>query len=394
MQTSETTSRSAWLAVGSVAAGTFLLVTTEFLPVALLTEIALAMGVSEGQAGLAVAVPGAVAACSAPLVLLGSRQLDRRLLLWVLTAAIVVSNVIVALSSNFIIFLAARFLLGIAVGGLWAIGIAAGRRLVAQVHGGKATAIISAGIGVGTVVGVPVGAYLGGIFGWRLAFAGAAVFGILVLIAQMALLPKLPTERPAPLTEFMALLRVARARIGLAGITILAGGHFLAYTFLEIFLTQVTRTDSGLLSSVLIVYAVGGLAGGFIAEWTARTGYVRAMLIFCVMQALVIALLAMTGSALSLVFLWALLWGVVFGGVPVVSQIWMYEAAPNGYESGAAMMVAFLQVGIALGPLAGGVILDTQGLTTTFLVAAAVSGLAIPVFGLAGRPIRTATQST
>lgn len=87
----------------------------------------------------------------------------------------------------------------------------------------------------------------------------------------------------------------------------------------------------------------------------------------------VIALLAVTGAALPFVFLWA---------------------APDVYESGAAMMVSFLQVGIALGALAGGAILDAQGVITTFLVAAAVSAVAIPVFGSAGcRSVRVVSQT-
>lgn len=354
-----------WVAVGSVAAATFLLVTTELLPVGLLTDIAAATGVSEGRAGLAVTIPGGVAAIAAPSLLLGARTLDRRSLLWLLTATIIASNLLAAVAPGLGTFLAARFLLGMGVGGLWAVGIAAGRRLVAEAHGGKATAIISAGIGAGTVIGVPAGAYFGGLFGWRLVFGATAVFGFLVLIAQLALLPRLPAERETRLSEFADLLRVRRARIGLAGITVLVGGHFLAYTFLELFLVRVTDVASGVLSAVLVVFAIGGLLGGFLAEWTSRSSYVRAILIFCVLQAGTIALLALTGTSLPLVLVWIAVWGLVFGGVPVVSQIWMYEAAPENYESGAALMVCFLQVGIALGAFAGGVIVDESGVVTT-----------------------------
>ena len=55
----------AWLAVTSIAVGTFAMVTTEFLPIGLLTAIAGDLGVSEGTAGLMVTVPGIVAAITA-----------------------------------------------------------------------------------------------------------------------------------------------------------------------------------------------------------------------------------------------------------------------------------------------------------------------------------------
>ena len=59
----------AWLAVASVAVGTFVMVTTEFLPVGLLTNIASSLGISNGTAGLMVTIPGLVATAAAPLLL-------------------------------------------------------------------------------------------------------------------------------------------------------------------------------------------------------------------------------------------------------------------------------------------------------------------------------------
>ncbi len=374
------TSAAAWRAVWSVAAATFLLVTTEYLPVGLLSDIASAMRVSEGVAGLAVTVPGIVAALAAPATLLGASKLDRRVLMWVLTAAIIASNALAAIAPSFVVFLAARLLLGIGVGGVWAVGIAAGRRLVAEAHGGKATAIISAGIGAGTVVGVPAGAYLGHLFGWRYAFAATAVFGLMVLVSQIALLPRLPAGAPTRLSQFSALLTVHRARVGLIGITLLVAGHFLAYTFLEPFLTQTAQLKNDALSIVLLVLAVGGLLGGFVAERLARSGYVRAQLVMCAIQAAGIASVCLASGSFSLTLVCVFAWGIAFGGIPVVSQIWIFQAAPRAYESGAALMVTFLQIGLASGALFGGALVDSAGVTHTFYVAVAVTLISTLVF--------------
>jgi predicted MFS family arabinose efflux permease len=58
-----------WSAVAAVAIGAFALVTSEFLPVGLLPQIAHDLRITEGQAGLMVTLPGFLAAIAAPLTI-------------------------------------------------------------------------------------------------------------------------------------------------------------------------------------------------------------------------------------------------------------------------------------------------------------------------------------
>ncbi len=129
--------RSAWLAVLSVAVGSFALVTTEFLPVGLLPSIAAELKVTEGLAGMMVTIPGIVAAFAAILVTIGVGKADRRYVIWALTATLIVSNLLVALSDSFAVILFGRALLGIGVGGFWAIGGALGNRLVPPAYASR-----------------------------------------------------------------------------------------------------------------------------------------------------------------------------------------------------------------------------------------------------------------
>ncbi|MGG2305163.1 MFS transporter, partial [Salmonella enterica] len=86
---------------------------------------------------------------------------------------LVLSNLLVAVAPSFVPLLTGRLLLGIGVGGFWAIGVAIGPRLVPPAHAIKATSLIFAGVSLGTVAGVPAGALIGELFGWRAAFAAA-----------------------------------------------------------------------------------------------------------------------------------------------------------------------------------------------------------------------------
>ncbi|WP_017256030.1 MFS transporter, partial [Pseudomonas tolaasii] len=113
-----------WLAILSVAVGAFALVTSEFLPVGVLNDVAADLGISAGHAGLMVTLPGIMAALAAPLLSVIIGAMDRRYLLIGLTLIMIVANMVVAYASDFSLLLFGRVLLGISIGGFWATAIA------------------------------------------------------------------------------------------------------------------------------------------------------------------------------------------------------------------------------------------------------------------------------
>src|SRR5580704_10489711 len=90
-----------WLAVWSIALGSFALVFSEVIPVGILPHVSRGFGVSVGLAGLMVVVPAVTAAVAAPLLTLGSTRIERRLLLRTLSVLVVVSNVVAATAPDF-----------------------------------------------------------------------------------------------------------------------------------------------------------------------------------------------------------------------------------------------------------------------------------------------------
>ncbi|NUQ88344.1 MAG: MFS transporter, partial [Glycomyces artemisiae] len=90
-----------WLAVAAVSLGVFVVMTSEVLPVGLLTPIGAELGVSEGTAGLMVTVPGLVAAVAAPLSIVLTRRLDRRLVLLGLALLVAGANIGAATATTF-----------------------------------------------------------------------------------------------------------------------------------------------------------------------------------------------------------------------------------------------------------------------------------------------------
>ncbi|WP_040737571.1 MFS transporter, partial [Nocardia tenerifensis] len=154
-----------WLGVGAVTGATFTVVTSEMLPVGLLTPISDTLRVTEGAVGLSLTATGFVAAVAAPLIAAALGRSDRRLVLCVLLAVLTLGNLGAAWSPNFAIMMAARVLVGIGIGGVWAIAASMAARLVPEKSVGAATALVFSGVAVASMIGVPAGTYIGAVAG-------------------------------------------------------------------------------------------------------------------------------------------------------------------------------------------------------------------------------------
>ena len=375
-----------WAAVASIAAGTFVLVTTEFLPIGLLSRIAADLQVSEGTAGLAVTAPGFVAAFAAPALVIAARRLDRRIVILMLTLAITVSSLVSALASGFGTFMIGRLILGLAVGGLWSFAVAVGRRLVPESSGARATAIISAGISAGTIFGMPVGAVLGELVGWRMVFAANAVMSVLAVLLQLRFLPRLAASTAIELRQLIAFARIRMAATGLVASGLVAGGHFIAYTYLEPYLRAVLILGQNGVALTLAGYAVAGIVGAFAGERLAVLEIRRAFVVAAVLLAAAVMIAIVTAGTPAAAISLVMIWGAAFGAIPVCVQIWMYSSSPRLYEAGSALMVSAFQISLAAGAAIGGLLVDSHGIPVAFFASGAVSLIGAAVAGtLSGR---------
>ncbi|KUJ64429.1 transporter [Streptomyces albus subsp. albus] len=374
-----------WLAVTTVAVGIFSVVTTEMLPVGLLTSIGTDLHVSDGTAGLAVTVPGLVAAVGAPLLTAAVGRLDRRLVLCGLMALLVTANLLSAFAPGFAVLLIARILVGVSIGGVWSIAGGLAVRLVPERSAGAATALIFSGIAVASVLGVPAGTLIGDLADWRTAFALVGALGLAVLVAMACLLPPLPATDTVRLREVPGLFRNPRLRIGLAVTLLLVTGHFAAYTYVRPVLEDVSGVGSGLISTLLLAYGLAGIAGNFAAGAAAQRDPRRTLMALSALLAAAELALPLLGRGTAGATALLLLWGVAYGGVSVTTQTWVAEAAPRTREAASALFVGVFNIAIALGALLGGRIADRTTVTGVLWCGGALAVLALLTAALPGR---------
>ncbi len=378
-----------WLAVGSVTIGAFAFVTTEFLPVGLLPQIARDLGVTPGTAGLMVTIPGVIAAISAPGMMLGAGRIDRRLILIALSVMLLASNLISAFAPSFLVMLLGRALLGASLGGFWTLALAAAGRLVRPHEAARATAAILAGVTCATVIGVPLGTLISELASWRVSFMVTGVLVAVALAAQAFLVPSLPSSAALRMADLIELVRRPHPRKSLLMVALVFGAHFSSYTYIAPFLLRDASFSMSSITWLLLGFGFIGFVSNFAVSATVTRslkGSLMTMVVLLMTALLTMPLLKHSDIA---VIVTVLAWGIAFGAIPLCLSVWIQLATPDLPEAGSALFVGIIQVAIAVGSLVGGTVVDRVGIPADFWLGSALAMLglaAIASFGSDGKP--------
>ena len=383
----------AWGAVFSMTLGVFGLVTAEFLPASLLTPMAADLGVTEGAAGQAVTATAAMALVSSLLIAPATRRLDRRRVLLGFSFLLILSNLLVAIAPSLPVLLGARLLLGVALGGFWAMSTAVVMRLVPATLMARALSILFSGVSAATVFAAPVGSYLGGVLGWRDVMLMAAALGALALVVQFITLPSLASSGSARLSTLVKVAMRPGIGIALVAVALVFTGHFALFTYVRPYIEIVTQAGISAVSGILLGFGMANFFGAYLGGMIiARSLRLTLVIMPLVMGIVGLALSAAGGSIMGNAAMVAL-WGLAFGAVPVAWSTWLARSIPDEAESGGGLMVAAIQLAIALGAALGGVVFDMSGPRGVFGAAGAILVLAALVIGLGVkmREVKTTT---
>lgn len=380
----ERTSLSQWAAVGVLTLATFLVVTSEMLPVGVLTPMAAGLDISSGATGTSLTITGLVSAVTAPVAprLLG--DLDRRRVLAVAMVVLAIGNALTMVAGGFGMLVVSRIILGIGMGTVWGMASAVATRLVAPRNIALAVSFAVSGVASASVLGVPLGTFVGNAFGWRSAFGMLAVLALVVAAALLVALPIL--GRPevageeADTAQHRLLVRPA-VITGLVVVVLLVTAHFAAYTYVRPALEELPRMSANTIALLLLLYGVFGLIGNFAAGATAGRRPRLTVLLLAAGITIAVAIFALFGTLALVAGLAIALWGVAYGGLSVGGQLWMTVAAPDRIEHVTGLYVGVFTGSIALGAFVGGLIMEGAGVVPLLWSAAAL-GLASLLVGL------------
>lgn len=371
------TQAAMWGGVFAMTLCVFALIASEFMPVSLLTPMARDLRVSEGMAGQGIAISGAFAVLTSLSISTMAGSMNRKMLLLGLTALMAASGAIVAMAPNYFLYMLGRALIGVVVGGFWSLSAATAMRLVPSHQVPRALAIFNGGNALATVVAAPLGSYLGSVVGWRGAFFCLVPVALIAFVWQWISLPSMPPQTAsADSRNAFRLLRDPKVALGMLAVSTFFMGQFALFTYLRPFLESVTRVGISTLSLILLAIGVGGFIGTTVISKFLKWNFSRTLVTIPILMALIAVALTLFGSKVAAVAALLGIWGMVATAAPVGWWSWLAITLPRDAEAGGGLMVAVVQLAIALGSTLGGLLFDSSGYHSTFIVSAAVLLLA------------------
>ncbi len=375
-----------WSGVFAMTLCVFALIASEFMPVSLLTPMAQTMHVTEGMAGQGIAISGAFAVVTSLFISVLAGTLNRKTLLLGLTCIMAISGAVIAMAPNYLTYMAGRSLIGIVVGGFWSMSAATAMRLVPVHRVPLALAIFNSGNALATVVAAPLGSWLGSVVGWRGAFFCLVPVAIIAFVWQLLSLPSMPVTRQAAASRNVFMLfRRWVVTLGMLGVGIFFMGQFTLFTYIRPFLETVTRVDAATVTLVLLVIGVAGFIGTTLIGRVLKRGFYPTLMAIPVLMAITALALIALGSDVAIVTALLGLWGLISTAAPVGWWAWVPRTFPQNAEAGGGLMVAMVQLSIALGSTVGGLLFDHHGYQSTFLASAAMLIIATVLIFLTSR---------
>lgn len=366
-----------WSGVFAMTLGVFALIASEFMPVSLLTPIAVDLHVTEGLAGQGIAISGAFAVLTSLSISALASTIDRKTLLLALIGLMAVSGAVVGLAPNYLTYMIGRALIGVVIGGFWSMSAATAMRLVPANQVAKALAIFNGGNALATVIAAPLGSYLGSVIGWRGAFLCLVPVAAIAMAWLWTSLPAMKAvERKPGSGNVFKLLKHRSLALGMAGCGAFFMGQFVLFTYLRPFLETETKADVSTLSLILLVIGVAGFIGTTIIGTFLKRGLFRTLVTIPVLMAVIALTLIPFGNSVVAVAALLGFWGLIATAAPVGWWSWIALAMPGNAEAGGGLMVAVIQLAIALGSTVGGLLFDSSGYQSTFVTSAAVLLLA------------------
>ncbi|HHR6129910.1 TPA: MFS transporter [Providencia alcalifaciens] len=371
-----------WGAILTLMLATFSVVTTEMIPVGLLTPIVEDFSVSLATTGFLMTLPAISAAISSPLIVLFTRSVDRKTLLLIGALLLTLCNLVTALTPYYWLLLTSRLFVGVCIGIIWALAGGLVPRLVTAPAVALATSLVFGGVAAASVLGVPFGVLMGEWLGWRAVFASMSFISLLLFFFLLTQLPSLPAMASPTFKTFITEIKRPIIMNGLLITLLIVSGHFMAFTYIRALLSNNGLISADFLGGLLLIYGLAGIVGNFLFGLTANKHLNFAVVMIA--SGLILSLGAYIFFPLSVWMALSImvLWGIAYGGVSVTLMTWMMRYSAHNIEATSSLYIAFFNSGIALGSALGGVFVSLYGLMGNLHVAVLSFVAALALLGI------------
>ncbi|MGG4046220.1 MFS transporter [Paenibacillus favisporus] len=347
-----------------LAIASFLVGTSEFVIAGILDMLAKDVGVSVAAAGQLITVYSLAYAIGTPILVALTARMDRKKLMLLALGLFFIGNLITITSTGYGMLMGARIILAISTGVFMVVALTVAAKMASPGKQGGSIATVLLGFNLALILGVPLGRVVAGSYDWKVIFTGIGVLSLLAMLVLLLAIPKSEGEAPVPIREQLALFKTPRIFAALSISFFWIMGYTILYTYITPFLLTITGMSERMVSIGLFAFGLASLLGSQVGGYGVdKWGIPRTMVGSLLFHSGILFLLAAFAHHSMLVLPLLMLWSFFAWSMGPVQQVYLIGMAPQASGIILSLNTSIVQLGMAVGAVIGGVIVDSISLT-------------------------------
>lgn len=352
-----------------LAIAVFVVGTVEMVVTGIIDMIGTDLNVSVAAVGQLLTVYSLVFAIGSPIIITLTSRVERKKLLLIAMMVFLIGNLLSIVSPNFSLLMVSRIVQAASCSLIVVLSLTMASNIVSPHLKGRAIGTIFMGISAAMMLGVPLGTWIGNLWGWRMTFGLISVLTVIVTLFMLRYLPKVSPQPGIPLSNQLKTLKQPKI-LSAHFISILQmTGQFTIYTYITPFMQETMSLTPSKISLVLLVYGLGGIFGGWFGGWSSdRLGASKTILITLLVHAIVVMSLPFSSSLMITFVVVVVLWCAFNMAPSPAIQSYLIQTAPNSADIQLSLNTSSLHIGLALGSIIGGFVINHYSVAISPLV--------------------------
>lgn len=347
-----------------LALASFLVGTSEFVIAGILDMLARDVGVSVAAAGQLITVYSLAYAIGTPILIALTAKMDRKKLMLSALGLFFLGNLITVTSTGYGMLMGARIILAISTGVFMVVALTVAAKIANPGKQGGSIATVLLGFNLALILGVPLGRLIAGSYDWKIIFTGIGVLSLMAMFVLLLAIPKSEGEAPVPIRQQLALFKTPRISAALSISFFWIMGYTILYTYITPFLLTITGMSERMVSIGLFAFGLASLLGSQVGGYGAdKWGIPRTMVGGLIFHSGILFLLAAFAHYSMLVLPLLMLWSFFAWSTGPVQQVYLIGMAPQASGIILSLNNSIVQLGMAVGAVIGGIIVDSISLT-------------------------------